>query len=209
MCKSYHAVCLVGHLGHAPTGICFCSTSVAKTRSQDVQNREAVLTDVKPGTFPYPILSPMRNITHALVTSCVILLSACASSRHAPLMEAATAEATIRARLDSTAIGWNRGDLAMYMNMYDPDASQMGANGVEHGRDLIEKGMRAGFWRSGRPVQSLSYEDVEVRPLGEHFALVTGRFVLTGADRPRRTGFFSTVWSDRRGKWRMIHDHSG
>jgi uncharacterized protein (TIGR02246 family) len=151
----------------------------------------------------------MRNITHPLLASCVLLLTGCAHSRPGPLTDAATAERTIRARLDSTAIGWNRGELAIYMNMYDEDASQMGANGVEHGRALIEQGMRAGFWKTGRPLQSLSYEDVEVRPLGEHFALVTGRFVLTGADRPRRTGTFSTVWSDRRGTWRMIHDHSG
>ena len=123
--------------------------------------------------------------------------------------EPPTAETAIRASLDSTAIGWNRGELAMYMKMYEPGASQMGARGVEHGRGLIEEGMRKGFWRTGRPLQNLRYEDVEVRPLGEHYALVTGRFVLTGGGRPDRIGTFTTVWTDRTGTWLMIHDHSG
>ena len=69
--------------------------------------------------------------------------------------------------------------------------------------------MRKGVWRAGKPAQDLRYEDVEVRPLGEHFALVTGRFVLTGGGRADRIGTFSTVWTDTSGTWLMIHDHSG
>jgi ketosteroid isomerase-like protein len=141
------------------------------------------------------------------VFACLAMLAACRPS--AVDTAPRTAEATIRARLDSTAIGWNRGELATYMMVYEPGASQMGARGVEHGRALIEEGMRKGFWRTGRPVQNLRYEDVEVRPLGEHYALVTGRFVLTGGGRPDRTGTFTTVWTDRTGTWMMIHDHSG
>jgi uncharacterized protein (TIGR02246 family) len=117
-------------------------------------------------------------------------------------------ETEIRARLDSTALGWNRGDLSQYMRVYTPDASAMGARGVEHGRDLIERGMREGFWRTGRPLQSLHYESVEVRLLGSDHALVTGQFVLTGADRPRRTGWFTTIWARTVNGWSMIHDHS-
>jgi uncharacterized protein (TIGR02246 family) len=121
---------------------------------------------------------------------------------------AASADAEIRARLDSTALGWNRGELSQYMRMYAPEARQMGRDSVEHGRELIERGMRAGFWRTGRPVQSLHYESVEVRLLGSDNALVTGKFVLTGGGRPQRTGWFTTVWSRTAGGWRMIHDHS-
>ena len=147
---------------------------------------------------------------HALaIVSLVCLASSTACRPTAVNAGAPAADAAIRARLDSTAVGWNRGELAMYMMMYEPDASQMGARGVEHGRALIEEGMRKGFWRSGRPAQNLRYEDVEVRPLGEHYALVTGRFVLTGGGRPDRFGTFTTVWTDRTGRWMMIHDHSG
>jgi uncharacterized protein (TIGR02246 family) len=150
----------------------------------------------------------MRVSLAIFAVGCLAQSIACRPTTVATPSPAAT-DAAIRARLDSTAIGWNRGELAMYMNMYEPDASQMGARGVEHGRALIEEGMRKGFWRNGKPAQDLRYEDVEVRPLGEHFALVTGRFVLTGGGRPDRIGTFSTVWADTSGTWRMIHDHSG
>jgi uncharacterized protein (TIGR02246 family) len=121
---------------------------------------------------------------------------------------AVSAEAEIRARLDSTALGWNRADLSQYMSMYTSDASQMGRDSVEHGRDLIERGMRAGFWRTGRPLQTLHYESVEVRMLGSDNALVTGKFVLTGGGRPERTGMFTTIWARTGSGWRLIHDHS-
>lgn len=119
-----------------------------------------------------------------------------------------TSEGEIRARLDSTAVGWNRGDLATYLAVYTPDASEMLADGVAHGRDRIEQTMKQGFWKSGRPLQQLHYEHVEVRMLGDDHALVTGEYVLTGADRPQRTGWFTTVWARTSDGWRMIHDHS-
>ncbi|MDB4915153.1 MAG: hypothetical protein JWM95_2797 [Gemmatimonadetes bacterium] len=136
------------------------------------------------------------------------LVSACITVKHSAGQPASNAAATIKMRLDSTAIGWNQGSLATYMMVYEPDASQMGSKGVEHGRDVIDRTMRAGFWKTGKPLQTLRYEDVEVRPLGEHHALVTGRFVLTGAGRPDQGGVFTTVWSNTSGEWRMIHDHS-
>ena len=120
----------------------------------------------------------------------------------------ASAESEIRARLDSTALGWNRGDLSTYLAAYTPDASEMLSDGVAHGRDRIEQTMRQGFWRTGRPLQQLHYEHVEVRMLGDEHALVTGQYVLTGAERPQRTGWFTTVWVRTDNGWRMIHDHS-
>ena len=144
----------------------------------------------------------------SLVAVACVALAACHVNVTAGSSPESTA-AIIRARLDSTAMGWNRGELAGYMAMYEPGAGQMGANGAEWGRDTILAGMKKGFWRTGRPLQQLRYENVEVRPLGEHYALVTGRFVLSGADRPERKGVFSTVWTDESGEWRMMWDHSG
>ena len=118
-------------------------------------------------------------------------------------------ELAIRAVLDSTAAGWNRGDLARYLWAYDDSLTALGATGMEHGRATLEASMRAGFWKSGRPLQQLRYDQVDVRMLGADHALVTGQFVLTGAGRPDRTGWFTTVWARTPIGWRMIHDHSG
>lgn len=116
--------------------------------------------------------------------------------------------AEIRAVLDSTAAGWNRGDLDRYLWAYADSTTAMGANGPEPGRDAVRGQMQRGFWKTGRPLQELRYERVVVRPLGPDHALVTGRFVLSGADRPDRTGWFTTVWARTPAGWRMIHDHS-
>lgn len=117
-------------------------------------------------------------------------------------------ETQIRAVLDSTADGWNQGNLQQYLSAYTETATEMGQSGPEGGKSAIERTMREGFWKAGRPVQNLRYEHVDVRMLGKDYALVTGQFVLYGADRPDRTGWFTTVWTRTRDGWRMIHDHS-
>jgi uncharacterized protein (TIGR02246 family) len=117
-------------------------------------------------------------------------------------------EEQIRAILNSTADGWNKGDLQQYLSAYTETATEMGANGPEGGKSAIERTMRQGFWKTGRPLQNLRYEHLEVRMLGKDHALVTGQFILSGAQRPDRTGWFTTVWERTRQGWRMIHDHS-
>ena len=150
----------------------------------------------------------LRTTPLALVT---VLVAACthgipgATSAASP----ATDTAQIRYVLDSvTATGWNTGNLDMYLSAYVDSATTMLSTGVVTGRDAIGDVMRKGFWRSGRPLQQLHYEHVEVRMLGDANALVTGQYVLTGADRPQRTGWFTTVWARTGDGWRMIHDHS-
>jgi uncharacterized protein (TIGR02246 family) len=117
--------------------------------------------------------------------------------------------AAIRAVFDTTAAGWNRGDLAAYLSAYADSASGNGASGFDMTKHDIERTMRAGFWRSGRPAQSLRYEDLRIRMLGRDHALVNGAFVLSGAGRPDRRGLFTTVWARTTAGWRMIADHSG
>jgi uncharacterized protein (TIGR02246 family) len=117
-------------------------------------------------------------------------------------------EKAIRAALESTAEGWNKGDLNQYLAVYVKEATEMRSTGPAGGVEAIEQTMKNGFWKTGRPVQTLRYESVVVRMLGSKNALVTGQFILTGANRPDRTGWFTTVWTKTKNGWRMIHDHS-
>ena len=119
-----------------------------------------------------------------------------------------SAEDQIRAVLDITAVGWNTGDLSKYLYAYVPEATEMLATGPAGGVEAIEKTMKEGFWKSGRPLQQLRYENLVVRMLGKENALVTGQFILSGADKPDRKGWFTTVWTKTKAGWRMIHDHS-
>jgi ketosteroid isomerase-like protein len=82
------------------------------------------------------------------------------------------------------------------------------STGPTGGVEAIEKTMKEGFWKTGRPIQQLHYENIVVRMLGKENALVTGQYILSGADRPDRKGWFTTVWTKTKAGWRMIHDHS-
>jgi uncharacterized protein (TIGR02246 family) len=146
----------------------------------------------------------MRRLTCFALLALAALAPAHAFGQSAP----DRAGARIRAVLDDTAEGWNRGDLKRYLAAYIPEATEMGPNGPEGGVEAIERTMLRGFWKTGRPLQQLRYEHVDVRMLGKGHALVTGQFVLTGGGRPDRTGWFTTVWAKTRRGWRMVHDHS-
>jgi len=133
----------------------------------------------------------------------VTIMSGCSSQKHQ-----VKETAKIRAILEGTSRGWNTGDLALYLSPYTPDATEMRHTGPTGGVDSIASTMRRGFWKRGRPLQDLRYDSVQVRFLSARSALVTGKYVLTGADRPQRSGWFTTVWVKKKGKWFMVHDHS-
>lgn len=117
-------------------------------------------------------------------------------------------EAEVRRKLQSTADAWNHADLAGHVAPYADSAAFMTGRGPMIGRDKIEASLRRGFWRDGKPLQTLRYEHVGVRALGPNHALVTGRFILTGGARSDATGWFSLVWERGPQGWREIHDHS-
>lgn len=148
-----------------------------------------------------------RLLAFCFATLLIATTARAAPGDKAPKKPGSAAE-QIRAVLDSTAEGWNRGDLAQYLAAYTASATEMLSDGPRGGVEVIEQTMRNGFWKTGRPLQQLRYEHVEVRMLGREHALVTGQYVLTGGGRPDRTGWFTTVWSRTRQGWRMIHDHS-
>jgi ketosteroid isomerase-like protein len=151
-----------------------------------------------------------RRLPTLLLLAVMVLVAACSVHvQRAPRAESsASAERAIRAEFDSTAAGWNRGDLETYLGAYDPSVTSAGADGFVTGIAAAREVMQRGFWRAGRPAQALHYEHLVTRMLGPDHALVTGQFVLTGADRPDRTGWFTSVWMRTPAGWRMIHDHS-
>lgn len=137
------------------------------------------------------------------------LFAACASQmRSSGGFQFASDAASIKATLDTTAAGWNRGELPIYLSAYVDSATAMGSTGLVRSVRGIEGQMRAGYWRTGLPLQTLSYDHLEIRPIGPNQAIVTGRYILTGGGRPDRTGWFTTIWVRTATGWRMVHDHS-
>jgi ketosteroid isomerase-like protein len=145
----------------------------------------------------------------ASVIAAIAVLGGCAGQmRSGSASGFATDAAAITAIFDTTAVGWNRGELPVYLSAYVDTATAMGSTGLVRGVQGIEGQMRAGFWRTGRPLQVLSYDHLEIRPIGPDQAIATGQYILTGGGRPNRTGWFSTIWVRTPNGWRMVHDHS-
>jgi uncharacterized protein (TIGR02246 family) len=150
----------------------------------------------------------MKKLPAVILAAVTLAATAYAAFGDPAAKKPESPESQIRATLNTTADGWNKGDLGQYLSVYTESATEMGPNGPRGGVKVIEQTMRGGFWKTGRPLQTLRYEHVDVRMLGKDNALVTGQYVLTGGGRPDRTGWFTTVWTRTRQGWRMIHDHS-
>jgi len=138
---------------------------------------------------------------------CVLIMAVCVAAA-AGQQKMSKDEKAIRDTLNMTAEGWNKGDLNQYLSAYVKEATEMLSTGPAGGVEAIEKTMKEGFWKSGRPTQVLRYENVVVRMLGKKNALVTGQYILSGGGRADRTGWFTTVWTKTSAGWKMIHDHS-
>jgi uncharacterized protein (TIGR02246 family) len=138
-----------------------------------------------------------------VIAACVVLAASCAPT--AAQNDASTA---IPAALKVSSDAWNNGDLAGHIRDYADAATFMGGNGPIQGRDRVGEALSRSFWRDGKPKQQLSFDRVEVRPLGDRHALSTGHFLLTGGGEAEKSGWFSLTWEKTESGWRILHDHS-
>lgn len=146
---------------------------------------------------------PFRSAVLGSLTLVAVLFAAAPARAQTPADEAA-----IRAGLEGSAMAWNAADLDGHVAMNADSIWFMGQGGPLVGRARSRAALERGFFVDGRPLQQLHYERVSVRFLGADHALVVGRFVLTGGDRPETSGWFSTVWARMGDRWQIIHDHS-
>ncbi len=117
--------------------------------------------------------------------------------------------AELTAQLDRAADAWNRGDLDRFVADYAADSGTTFVDGrrARHGFAFVREHYRPRFL-PGAARDSLRFEEIEVRPLGAEFALVTARFVLSRGGRTTASGPFTLVMQRRPEGWRIIHDHS-
>jgi uncharacterized protein (TIGR02246 family) len=126
-----------------------------------------------------------------------------------PLLIGQTDE--IRAMLKNSEAAWNRGDLAVFASDYE-DAPAT----TFIGREVTHGGVAAilARYQRGYPTAdargTLAYSEIEVRPLGEGYALAHGKFTLkrTPAGGGDATGRFTLVLRRTASGWKIIHDHS-
>ena len=114
----------------------------------------------------------------------------------------------IVAMLNKQADDWNHGDLNAFATGYknSPDILFMGQT-IRRGYDQMLAGYRKSFpTRDAMGV--LTFSNLEVQPLDEHFATVTGRFHLerTAAGGGNAGGYYLLVVEKTPSGWKIVRD---
>jgi uncharacterized protein (TIGR02246 family) len=137
---------------------------------------------------------------------------ACATRREALEQPAPRGNPTteIAAMLARSAADWNRGDLAGFMGDYARDSltSYVTGGHVQYGWQQLYDHYQATYFAPGRSRDSLTFEDVRVRPLGRDLALCTARFKLLRGGAVTGSGPFTLILERRAGRWSILHDHT-
>jgi ketosteroid isomerase-like protein len=89
----------------------------------------------------------------------------------------------------------------------DSTTSYVSGSTVRYGFDRIRDNY-AGRFAPGAARDSLRFEGLAARPLGDRHALVTARFVLHRDGRTTASGLFSIVMEHRADGWKILHDHT-
>ena len=114
----------------------------------------------------------------------------------------------IRAVLDKQVVDWNRGDMAAFATGYknSPDILFIGST-VSRGYAQMVERYRT-IYSTREKMGTLSFAQLEVQPLDEHFATVTGHFHLerTAAGGGNANGHFLLVMEKTAGGWKIVRD---
>jgi len=129
----------------------------------------------------------------------LVVLAACAS----PPITTPDVEAV----LADQAAAWNRGDLEAFVATYwdDPRLSFCGKRGVVRGRDDLLATYRRGY-PTAEARGRLSFDLLEVRPLGPGAALVLGHYAL--ARNEPAEGYFTLIVERTPQGLVITHDHT-
>jgi len=117
------------------------------------------------------------------------------------------AQSKIITAMKNSENDWNKGNLDSFMKMYTDESTMMmptGPAGIDAIKDLYEKK----YFNGKMPKQNLHYDDLKVTLLGEKYALLTGKFTLSGNNLPERSGRYSLVMILTKNGWKILHDHS-
>jgi ketosteroid isomerase-like protein len=122
--------------------------------------------------------------------------------------QTATSAQAIRAVLDKQVVDWNRGDLEAFATGYknSPDILFMGSK-ISRGYAQMVDTYRKNY-STKEKMGTLSFTNLEVQPLDEHFATVTGNFHLerTAAGGGKSDGYFLLVVEKTPDGWKIVRD---
>jgi uncharacterized protein (TIGR02246 family) len=117
----------------------------------------------------------------------------------------------IRTMMKDSADAWNRGDLPAFAAYYEdsPQTTFMGKEVVRGGVAAILERYRKAY-PTREAMGTLTFSELDVRPLAAGLALVTGKFELkrTAAGGGPAWGRYTLVVRQTPAGWKIIHDHT-
>ena len=116
--------------------------------------------------------------------------------------------AAIIAAMNNSATEWNNGNLDNFMKIYTDSSTMMYPTGPV-GLSIIRQLYETKYFNGKMPKQHLAYSNMQVTMLGKRYALLTGKFTLSGNKLPQRSGVYSLVMVLGNNGWKILHDHSG
>jgi ketosteroid isomerase-like protein len=150
----------------------------------------------------------MRLSARPLFAIALLLLMPALSPAAAQTAAKSAEKDAIVAMLNKQAADWNRGDLETFATGYknSPEILFMGQT-IRRGYDQMLAGYRKSF-PSRAAMGTLTFSKLEVQPLDEHFATVTGRFHLerTAAGGGNAGGYYLLVVEKTPSGWKIVRD---
>jgi ketosteroid isomerase-like protein len=152
----------------------------------------------------------MRPFSRSLLTAvlAVLLLLPAAASASAQATAKPADRDAILAMLNKQAADWNRGDLEAFAMGYknSPDILFMGRP-IRRGYVQMLEGYRKSF-PTKEAMGTLTFSNLEVQSLDDHFATVTGRFHLerTAAGGGNAGGYYLLVVEKTPSGWKIVRD---
>jgi ketosteroid isomerase-like protein len=116
--------------------------------------------------------------------------------------------AAVRAVLNAQVAAWNRGDIEGFMDGYAKDESTTFVSGdtLTHGWQTVLDRYKKNY-DSREKMGTLSFDELDVKPLSEFYIITTGRWQLARAnDTPH--GRFTLLFRRTPQGWRIVHDHT-
>jgi ketosteroid isomerase-like protein len=108
---------------------------------------------------------------------------------------------------------WNRGDLDTFLKGYvqGPEMTYTASGRVVRGIDELRARYQKAYGNSRETMGQLRFEEIQVWPLGDGYALAMGKWSVDFGARskePKSGGIFSLVLRKAPEGWLILHDHT-
>lgn len=148
-------------------------------------------------------MRPLRNFILALATALALPAAAFAEP-----FSTGSVTTAVTNMMNKSADDWNRGDIDSFATSYknSPDILFIGHT-ISRGYAQMLATYKASY-STREKMGKLSFSQLEVQPLDEHFVTVTGHFHLerTATGGGNADGYFLLVVEDTPTGWKIVRD---